>query len=206
VSHNDLSERGIEVISAEDHDVHVSGHPARDELADMYAWLRPRVAVPVHGEIRHLTEHVRLAKSLQVPQALLAPNGSVVRLAPGPATIIDEAPHGRLMLDGSIITGRDDTTLKERRSLSFVGHIAVTIVLDERGRILVDPVVISAGIPAAAVESAQDAATDAVDRLSGRRLDDDKLVIDEVRRAVRRAVQDTWGKKPVVHVEVARAG
>ena len=134
------------------------------------------------------------------------PNGSIVRLAPGPATVIDEAPHGRLLLDGSIITGRDDTTLKERRSLSFAGHIAVTVVLDARGRILVDPVVIAAGVPTDAVESARDAATDAVDRLSGRRLEDDKLVIEEVRRAVRRAVQDTWGKKSLVRVEVARSG
>jgi ribonuclease J len=203
---NDLAERGVEVISAEDHDVHVSGHPARDELADMYSWLRPRIAVPVHGERRHLSEHVRLAKSLQIPEALLAPNGSIVRLAPGPATIIDEAPHGRLMLDGSIVTERNDTTLKERRSLSFAGHIAVTIVLDERSRVLLDPIVIAAGVPAHAVESAKDAATDAVDRLSGRRLEDDRVVIEEVRRAVRRAVQDTWGKRSMVQVEVARSG
>ncbi|MBI1211540.1 MAG: MBL fold metallo-hydrolase [Alphaproteobacteria bacterium] len=203
---NDLSERGVEVISAEDHDVHVSGHPARDELADMYSWLRPRVAVPVHGERRHLAEHVRLAKSLQIPEALLAPNGSIVRLAPGAATIIDEAPHGRLMLDGTIVTERNDITLKQRRALSFAGHIAVTVVLDERGRVLLDPVVIAAGVPEDAVESAQDAAADAVDRLSGRRMEDDRLVIEEVRRAVRRAVQDTWGKRSVVQVEVARAG
>ena len=202
---NDLSERGVEVISAEDHDVHVSGHPARDELADMYSWLRPQIAVPVHGERRHLSEHVRLAKSLQIPEALLAPNGSIVRLAPGPATIIDEAPHGRLMLDGGIVTERNDPTLKERRSISFAGHIAVTVVLDERGRVLLDPVVIAAGVPASAIESARDAATDAVDRLSGRRLEDDRVVIEEVRRAVRRAVQDTWGKRSMVQVEVARA-
>jgi ribonuclease J len=204
--HNDLSQRGIEVISAEDHDVHVSGHPARDELADMYGWLRPRVAIPVHGEIRHLAEHVRLAKSLQIPEALLAPNGSIVRLAPGPATIVDEAPHGRLFLDGAIITGRDDTFTKERRALSFAGHVAVTVVLDERGRTLLDPVVVAAGVPSEAVESARDAAADAVDRLGARRLDDDRAVIEEVRRAVRRAVQDAWGKRTVVHVEVARAG
>jgi len=194
------------VISAEDHDVHVSGHPARDELADMYAWLRPKVAVPVHGEIRHLAEHVRLTKSLQVPHALLAPNGSIVRLAPGPATIVDEAPHGRLYLDGAILTRRDDSSTKERRALSQAGHIAVTVILDERGRALVDPVVIAAGVPQEAVESARSAAAAAVNRLERRRLDDDRPIIEEVRRAVRRAVQDIWGKRSVVQVEVARAG
>ncbi len=204
--HNDLSQRGVEVISAEDHDVHVSGHPARDELADMYAWLRPRVAVPVHGEIRHLSEHVRLAKSLQVPQALLAPNGSIVRLAPGPATIVDEAPHGRLHLDGIILTQGDDSSTKERRAISHAGHIAVTVILDERGRALLDPVVIAAGVPQEAVDSARSAAAEAISRLERRRLDDDRPIIEEVRRAVRRAVQDAWGKRALVHVEVARAG
>lgn len=203
--HNDLAMRGVEVISAEDHDVHVSGHPARDELADMYSWLKPRIAVPVHGEERHLMEHVRLAKSLQIPEAIHAPNGSIVRLAPGPATIIDEAPHGRLHLDGSILTHGDDGAMKERRALAYAGYVAVTIVLDGRNRPATDPVVICVGLPEQVVDAARQAAGDAQDRL-GRRFDDDKRTIEEIRRAVRREVQDAWGKKPVVKVEIARAG
>jgi ribonuclease J len=202
---NDFAMRGVEVISAEDHDVHVSGHPARDELADMYSWLRPQVAVPVHGEERHLMEHVRLAKSLQIPQAIHAPNGSVVRLAPGPATIIDEAPHGRLHLDGSVLTGRDDSAMKERRSLSFAGSVAVTIILDARGRPAADPVVICLGLPESVVEAARQAATDAQDRF-GRKFDDDKRTAEEIRRAVRREIQDVWGKKSLVRVEIAHTG
>jgi ribonuclease J len=202
---NDFAMRGVEVISAEDHDVHVSGHPARDELADMYSWLRPQVAVPVHGEERHLMEHVRLAKSLQIPEAIHAPNGSVVRLAPGPATIIDEAPHGRLHLDGSVLTGRDDSAMKERRSLSFAGSVAVTIILDARGRPAADPVVICLGLPESVVEAARQAATDAQDRF-GRKFDDDKRTAEEIRRAVRREIQDVWGKKSLVRVEIAHTG
>ena len=202
---NGFAMRGVEVISAEDHDVHVSGHPARDELADMYSWLRPRVAVPVHGEERHLMEHVRLAKSLQIPQALHAPNGSVVRLAPGEATIIDEAPHGRLHLDGAILTHGDDGAMKERRGLAYAGYIAVTLILDARDRPATDPVVITAGIPEEVVEVARRAAGDAQDRL-GRRFDDEKRAIEEIRRVVRRGVQDVWSKKPVVKVEIARTG
>jgi ribonuclease J len=202
---NDLAMRGVEVISAEDHDVHVSGHPARDELADMYGWLRPRIAVPVHGEERHLMEHVRLAKSLQIPSALHAPNGSMVRLAPGEPTIFDEAPHGRLYLDGTIIAPRDESAVKERRSIAFAGHIAVTIVLDKRDRPATDPVVICAGIPAEIADAARKAAGDAQDRM-GRRFDDEKRAIEEIRRAVRREVQDAWGKKPIVKVEVTRVG
>jgi len=202
---NDFAMRGVEVISAEDHDVHVSGHPARDELADMYSWLRPKVAVPVHGEERHLMEHVRLAKSLQIPEAIHAPNGSVVRLAPGPATIIDEAPHGRLHLDGSVLTDRDDSAMKERRSLSFAGSVAVTIILDARGRPAADPVVICLGLPESVVEAARQAATDAQDRF-GRKFDDDKRTAEEIRRAVRREIQDVWGKKSLVRVEIAHTG
>jgi ribonuclease J len=201
--HNDLAMRGVEVISAEDHDVHVSGHPARDELADMYGWLRPRIAVPVHGEERHLMEHVRLAKSLQIPEAIHAPNGSIVRLAPGPATIIDEAPHGRLHLDGSVLTTSNDGALKERRALAFAGYVAVTIVLDARSRPAADPVVVCAGLPKDVVAAAKQAAVDAQDRL-GRRFDDEAKAGEEVRRAVRREIQDVWGKKPVVKVEFAR--
>ncbi len=202
---NDFAMRGVEVISAEDHDVHVSGHPARDELADMYSWLRPQIAVPVHGEERHLMEHVRLAKSLQIPEALHAPNGSVVRLAPGPATIVDEAPHGRLHLDGTVLTARDDTALKERRSLSHAGYVAVTIVLDQRDRPATEPVVICAGLPEEVVEAAQEVASVAQDKL-GKRFSDEKYAAEEIRRAVRRGVQDAWGKKPVVKVEIARTG
>jgi ribonuclease J len=202
---NDFAMRGVEVISAEDHDVHVSGHPARDELADMYAWLRPRIAVPVHGEERHLMEHVRLAKSLQIPDAIHAPNGSIVRLAPGPATIVDEAPHGRLHLDGTVLTHGDDGAMKERRALAYAGYVAVTVILDARDRPASDPVVICAGMPEEVVETARQAAADAQDKL-GRRVDDDKRTIEEIRRAVRREVQDAWGKKPVVKVEIARTG
>ncbi len=202
---NDFAMRGVEVISAEDHDVHVSGHPARDELADMYSWLRPQIAVPVHGEERHLMEHVRLAKSLQIPQAIHAPNGSVVRLAPGPATIIDEAPHGRLHLDGSILTQGNDSAMKERRNLAYAGFVAVTIVLDGRGRPVAAPMVVCGGLPEGAADSALEAAIEMQNRLSGRN-DDDARIAEDMRRAVRRGVQSVWGKKPMVKVEVVRTG
>ena len=162
--------------------------------------------MPVHGEERHLMEHVRLAKSLQIPQAIHAPNGSMVRLAPGPATIIDEAPHGRLHLDGSVLTDGNDGAMKERRALSFAGSVAVTI--DPRRqrsprrrprRHLPRP-------PRSRRRSrSPSAATDAQDRL-GRKFDDDKRAAEEIRRTVRREIQDVWGKKALVRVEVAHVG
>jgi len=199
---NSFATRGVEVISAEDDDVHVSGHPARDELSDMYGWLRPQIAVPVHGEERHLREHVRLAKSLQVPEAIHAPNGSVVRLAPGPATIVDEAPHGRLHLDGSLVVTGHDAAMKERRSVAFAGAVMVTIVLDGRNRPQADPTVQCVGLPEEVAERARQAAHDALDTI--RRSDDDARMAEDIRRMVRRDIHDFWRKKPLVKVEVVR--
>lgn len=199
---NTFAMRGVEVISAEDHAVHVSGHPARDELADMYSWLRPKIAVPVHGEERHLMEHVRLAKSLQIPEAIHAPNGSVVRLAPGPATIIDEAPHGRLHLDGSVLVQGNDMAMKERRSVSHAGFVGVTIVIDGRNRVAAEPGVHCVGLPDEVAEHAKAAAENAVGSM--RPSNDDNKNAEEVRRQVRRGINDFWNKKPIVKVEILR--
>jgi ribonuclease J len=199
---NVFAMRGVEVISAEDHDVHVSGHPAREELADMYGWLRPQIAVPVHGEERHLMEHVRLAKSLQVPEAIHAPNGSIVRLAPGPATIIDEAPHGRLHLDGAILVTGNDAAMKERRGAAYAGVVAVTIALDGRNRPQGEPAVMCVGLPETVVERAREAAASAVETV--RRGDDDNRTAEDIRRFVRRELSEFWRKKPLVKVEIIR--
>jgi ribonuclease J len=168
----------------------------------MYSWLRPRIAVPVHGEERHLMEHVRLAKSLQVPEAIHAPNGSVVRLAPGPATIIDEAPHGRLHLDGSLLVTGSDAAMKERRNVAFAGAVTVTIVLDGRNRPVAEPSVHCIGLPDEAVERAREAAQAALDHL--RRSDDDARMAEDIRRMVRRDINEFWRKKPIVKVDVIR--
>ena len=130
---NKLAALGVEVLTERDHFVHVSGHPAREELAQMYRWVRPRIAVPVHGEIRHMTEHARLARSLQVPEAVVIGNGQMLRLAPGRAEIIDETPSGRIYLDGRVLVDESHDHMRERRAMSFAGVISVTLALDERG-------------------------------------------------------------------------
>ncbi|HEY0282713.1 MAG TPA: ribonuclease J, partial [Rhizomicrobium sp.] len=115
--HNKLAALGVEVLSAEDHFVHVSGHPAQGELAQMYRWIRPRIAVPVHGELRHMSAHARLARSLQVPQAINVENGHLLRLAPGKAQVIDEVPAGRIHLDGQVLVAEGARLSCARRSL-----------------------------------------------------------------------------------------
>jgi len=198
--HNKLAALGIEVITEQDHFVHVSGHPCRDELAEMYRWTRPQIAVPVHGELRHMSEHARLARSLQVPQAVVIENGHMLRLAPGRAEIIDEVPSGRIFLDGRVLTDEGAGFARARRALGFAGIIAITLVVDGKGRLAAEPSVIIDGIPELVHTAIRDAAADAAKRS---RKGDDKALKENVRRAARRAAQDAWGKKPVTRVEIA---
>jgi len=200
--HNRLAELGVEVLTVEDHFVHVSGHPARDELAEMYRWVRPRIAVPVHGEMRHMAEHARLAKSLQVPQAVVIENGQMLRLAPGRAQIIDEVPSGRIFLDGNIRVPEGEGFARFRRAMGFAGFIAITLVLDQRGRIAADPAIILEGIPDAVHAPVREAVAETTRRYNPKRGDEEELK-EQVRRAARRAAADSWGKKPPTRVEIA---
>ena len=196
---NALAARGIEIVTDQDHHVHVSGHPCRDELADMYRWVRPAIAIPVHGELRHLMEHRRFAESLQVPHAIVAPNGSVLKLAPGTPCIVDEAPSGRLHLDGTVPVLAGDCVARARRSLAFAGFAALTAIVGPKGRLVAPLSLITEGIPEPVVGALREAAEK---EAGGVRLGDDEESAERLRRAVRRAAQAAWGKRPMVKVEI----
>lgn len=200
---NKLAALGVEVLTERDHFVHVSGHPAREELAQMYRWVRPRIAVPVHGEIRHMTEHARLARSLQVPEAVVIANGQMLRLAPGRAEIIDETPSGRLYLDGRVLVDESHDHMRERRAMSFAGVISVTLALDERGRVAGEPAMLLEGVPDV-VHAPVSAAVDEAVRRHNPKKQSEEQFLEAVRRAARRAAQDAWGKKPVTRVQAIR--
>lgn len=202
--HNALAERGIQIITDKDHFVHVSGHPCRDELAQMYRWVRPRIAIPVHGEMRHMREHARLARDIQVPEVLEMVNGQLARLAPGKATVVDEAPSGRLYLDGAVLTREGEAAVKSRRGLSFAGMIAVTLILDQKNRFVADPVVVCEGIPEEVANAVYEAADDFAGRADLKRLRDDDDLAEAARRAIRHAARAIWNKKPITRVEVVR--
>jgi ribonuclease J len=197
--HNKLSALGVEVITEQDHFVHVSGHPAREELAEMYRWTRPRVAIPVHGELRHMSEHARLAKSLQVPEALVPRNGQLWRLAPGPAELIDEVPSGRIHQDGVVLVAEGEGLAKSRRAMAYAGLVAITLVLDGKGRVAANPAILIEGIPAPVHEAVR-VAVDGITRRHKR--GDPEELAENVRKAARRAALDAWGKKPVTRVTV----
>jgi len=197
--HNKLSALGVEVLTEQDHFVHVSGHPCRDELAEMYRWTRPRIAVPVHGELRHMSEHARLARELQVPEAVVVENGHMLRLAPGKAMIVDEVPSGRVHLDGKVLVEEGAGLARARRALGFAGIIAITLVLDSKGRVATDPAFVIDGIPEPVHAAIRDAAAEAIKR---HKKGDEEALRESVRRAARRAASDAWGKKPVTRVEI----
>ncbi len=198
--HNKLSALGVEVLTEQDHFVHVSGHPCRDELAQMYRWVRPQIAVPVHGELRHMSEHARLARSLQVPQAVVIENGQMLRLAPGRAEVVDETPSGRMYLDGRVLTGEGDGFARARRAMSYAGLIAITLVVDGKGRVAAEPSLIIEGIPEAVHPAIREAVEGAL-RHKPKRADEEALR-ETVRKVARRAASDAWGKKPVTRVEI----
>jgi ribonuclease J len=205
---NNLISQGVEVITDRTHMVHVSGHPRRGELAQMYKWTRPRIAVPAHGEPLHLAEHANFARAQGVPEVVRARNGSMVRLAPGKAEIIDDVPVGRLYRDGDIVITASDRAVPERRKLAFAGLVSVAIAIDGRGEIAGDPVIDLMGLPAksrkgdALPELVSDAVADVLDGLSKVKRRDTEAVEKAVERAVRAAINEVWGKKPACHVLV----
>ena len=199
--HNKLAALGVELLTSEDHFVHVSGHPCRDELAQMYRWTRPQIAIPVHGELRHQSEHARLARSLQVPQAIVPENGQLIRLAPGRASVIDEVPSGRVHMDGRVLIEEGVGLSRHRRALAYAGMIAITLVLDGKGRIAAEPSIIIEGIPEPVHGAIRAALDEPIKRHNPKRSDAGDLK-ESVRRAARRAAEHAWGKKPVTRVEV----
>lgn len=207
---NALIDRGIKVISDDDALVHVSGHPRRSELVQMYEWVKPKILVPVHGEAAHLTAQAELAQASGIALTPRVRNGSILRLAPGAPDVIGEAPHGRVYKDGHLIGDYDEMGISERRKLSFAGHVAVNVVLDHRFEFQRDPVVSAIGLPAFDVEGDDmedilyDSVLGAVESIPrGRRKDTDG-VREAIRRSVRAAANEVWGKKPVVTVFVSR--
>ena len=203
---NGLADRGLELITDQDAPVHVSGHPRRGELEQLYRWVKPKIAIPMHGEGRHLEAHAKLAERLGVSEVVRARNGAMVRLLPGPAAIIDEVPVGRLYRDGAILTREAEGQVRERRKLSFAGAVAVSLVLSDKGSLLADPEVAVTGLPAtdtrgiAFATIARDAAIGTVQSIPKPRRKDPALVSEAVRRAVRAAVNQAWGKKPMCSV------
>ena len=146
--HNQLVKNKIDVVSEENEFVHVSGHPNREDLKDMYSWIKPKSIIPVHGEHRHMIEHVNFAKEMQVPHPVQIENGDIVQLFPGDKPkIIDKAPVGRMYVDGNISVGEESQSIKDRKNISFNGFLEITILINNSGLIVKKPIISFKGIP-----------------------------------------------------------
>ncbi|MEO0466619.1 MAG: ribonuclease J [Pseudomonadota bacterium] len=211
---NNLADAGVRVItdrmSAEP--IHVSGHPCRDELARMYGWVRPHIAVPVHGERRHTLEHARYALDLQVPLAAAPRNGELLRLAPGDPEIIDAVPGGRLMLDGAHLVSAEAGSLTERKRLSEYGYLQVSLVVDEDGNLLDGPLSTARGLSEPdgrladeSLDKMDEAAEAAFDGVKRRDRDNDDAVEKAVGRAVKRSAEKVFGRRPLIDITVLRS-
>jgi ribonuclease J len=206
---NLLIARGLKVITSYQAPVHVSGHPAQEELTQLYQWTRPNLVLPVHGEARHQQEHERIARECQVPHALIPANGQIIRLGPGIHEVVAEVPSGRWCLDGKVLRRLDDESSKSRRKMSFNGATVITVVMDERGKVVREPQVALMGIAeemgdVRVQEELAAAAHDAIDTMPKSTRLDDNAVRHAVSVAARRLMQESHGKKPVMEVHLVR--
>ena len=207
---NQLARLNVEVINERDAFVHVSGHPAREELQELYEWVKPPMLVPIHGEARHLIEHCKFARENGIPVTAMAENGEMLRLAPGEPKILAQVQSGRYAVDGRRLVPVEGDVVRARRRMTFSGVAVITVVLDEDGELIKTPQLSAPGIvdgigeDVVMHEEAISAIVDAVSSMSRRqRFLDDKLE-SVVSRAARRVFRAETGKRPIVQVHVVR--
>ena len=207
---NNLADKDIEIVTDKDALVHVSGHPRRGELEQLYKLVQPKVVLPVHGEPLHLAAHAAFAKEQGVPEVIRGKNGDIIRLVAGRAAVIDEAPFGILVKDGSILDDPEVTGVRERRKLSYAGAAIITLVVNRSGELLDDPHAVLLGLPDTdddgepMEEIVTKAVVGAVTSIPKARRKDKDLIAEAARRAARAEILDVWGKKTLCKVVVTR--
>ena len=208
--HNQLVKNGIEVISEENEFVHVSGHPNQEDLKDMYNWVKPKSIIPVHGEHRHMIEHINFAKEMQVPYPVQIENGDIVQIYPGEKPhIVDKAPVGRMYVDGNISISEDSQSLKERKNLANNGYLEVTIIINDKGKVIKKPIFSFKGLP---IESQnEDFIFDLEDEVkktsrtfSLNNSKQENILIEELKKNCRKLVKEKTGKKPYTNINLVR--
>ena len=206
---NLIVKNNMEIISEENAFVHVSGHPNRDDLKDMYKWVKPKSVIPVHGEHRHMQEHVKFAKEMQVPKTLLIENGDIIKLLPGKVPeIVDKAPSGRIYLDGSVNVEIDSQSIKDRKNLSINGYLEITLLLSNNGKIK-KPIISFKGIPESEkkdpfIFDIEDEIFNICRTFSLDNAKQQKNLIETIKQNCRRIVREKTGKKPFTNINIAR--
>ena len=207
--HNQLVKEGIEVISEESDYIHVSGHPNREDLRDMYNWIKPKSVIPVHGEHRHMLEHINFAKEMQVPYPIKVENGDIVRLYPGKKPeIYDKAPNGRIYVDGSISVEEDSQSIKERKNVAANGFIEATILITPKGNIHNRPLLTFRGLPIYEKEEFQIGLEDEIEKtvkaFSLNNKKQETNLIDALKSTCRKFTKQKTGKRPLANINLVR--
>jgi len=207
--HNELVKNGIEVISEENEFIHVSGHPNRDDLKEMYNWVKPKCVIPVHGEHRHMIEHINFAKEMQVPNPIQVENGDIVKLYPGKKPeLFDKAPSGKLFLDGNISVDEESFSIRERKNISANGILEITILVTPKGNLHNSPIVSYKGLPVLEKDDFLNDIENLVEKVSStfsliNPKQKDNL-IESVKIASRKLVKEKTGKKPITNINIVR--
>jgi len=208
--HNQLVKNGIEVVSEENEFVHVSGHPNQEDLKDMYNWVKPKSIIPVHGEHRHMIEHINFAKEMQIPYPVQIENGDIVQIHPGEEPhVFDKAPVGRMYVDGNISISEDSQIMKERKNLANNGYLEVTIIINNKGKVVKNPVISFKGLP---IESQNDDFIfDLEDKIkktsktfSLNNTKQESILIEELKKNCRKLVKEKTGKRPYTNINLVR--
>jgi len=205
---NQLVKDGIEVISEESEFVHVSGHPNRDDLREMYDWVKPNCVIPVHGEHRHMIEHMKFAHEMKVPHPVQVQNGDIVKLFPGKPHVFDKAPSGRLYLDGNMSVDEDSQSIKDRKNLSANGYMEVTILISQKGNIHKRPVLTFRGIPVYDVDEfiygLEEAIEGTIRTFSLGNKKQEYNLIDALKITCKKYTKEMTGKKPFTNINLVK--
>ena len=207
--HNQLVKEGIEVISEDNEFVHVSGHPNREDLKDMYNWIKPKSIIPVHGEHRHMIEHINFAKEMQVPYPVQIENGDIVRLYPGnKPEVYDKAPSGRLFLDGVTSVEEDAKSIKERKNISVNGFMEVTLMITPKGNIHNKPIITFKGLPIFKndefISSVEEEIEKTTRAFSLNNKKQEENLIEALKITCRKYTKEKTGKKPITNINLVR--
>ena len=206
---NTIIKKDVDVITEENAFVHVSGHPNRDDLKDMYSWVKPGSIIPVHGEHRHMKEHILFAKEMQIPHALQVENGDIIKIHSNKKPeIIDKAPSGKMYLDGSIGVSADSQSIKERRNLSLNGYLEITLIVSNNGKVK-KPVISYKGIPNSELQEnlifdMEDEINNVCRTFSINNKNQEKNLIETLKQNCRKIIKDRTGKKPFTNINIAR--
>ncbi len=207
---NDFSKNNINVLSEENSMIHVSGHPAREDLKKMYNWVKPKILIPVHGEQRHMAEHINFAKEMGVKFPVKVNNGEIIRLAPGEPEVVDKVTWGKVYLDGKILIDNDSKVLKDRRNIAANGYMEITVLISKNGQLKNNPIITLKGIPLNEEDESEieydleDIVMDTCKTFNLNNSKQEKNLIDTLKGNCRKLINDKSGKKPLVNINLVR--